>query len=231
MNYRRTDASDTVQLRALFQRAFGDSDEDLDAFFVEIYPDCDAFGAFEGENLAAMAYCLPLALEPSGRRGAYIYAVATDAQYRGQGICRNLLAFAEQSLEKQGVSCFLLACETEELAAMYRKMGFVGSPLAYDAPSRVAMQKIDAQTYGGMRETLLADCEHVRYTATQLRFAERGTEFFALAGFGCASVRTKPNGERQIIEWLEVAKAPKAAPFMAKMADGEEAPFCAFAFD
>lgn len=232
MVYRRTDVSDIPQLRALFHDAFGDSEEDLNAFFAEIYPECDAFGAFDGEKLAAMVYCLRQVLVPAQKKAAYFYAVATAEDYRGQGICRELLSFAEQSLKKQGVSCLILACETEELAQMYRKMGFSGAPLAYEMPPRAAMQKIDALTYGGMRETLLADAAHVRYSSAQLRFAERGAEFFSLEGFGCASVRTCADGTRKIIEWLEAGKAPNAAPFMVKkLEDGVQTPYCAFAFD
>ncbi|MBQ5748574.1 MAG: GNAT family N-acetyltransferase [Oscillospiraceae bacterium] len=232
MIYRRTDGTDTVQMKALFHDAFGDGEEELSAFFTEIYPNCDAFGAFDGKTLAAMVYCLPMTLVPSQKRAAYFYAVATAGNYRGRGICRGLLSFAEQSLKKQGVSCLLLACETEELAQMYRKMGFSGEPLGYELPPCVSRQKIDALTYGGMRETLLADVEHVRYSSAQLRFAERGTEFFALEGFGCASIRTCADGSRKLIEWLEAGKAPKAAPFMVKkLEDGVQTPYCAFAFD
>ena len=77
-------AAQQRQLRALWQEAFGDSDEYLDIFFGTAFsPNRCRCVAIEGKVVAAL-YWLDCACR--GRKLAYIYAVATAKTHRGQGI-------------------------------------------------------------------------------------------------------------------------------------------------
>ena len=82
--------SDTQALRRLWKQAFGDSDAFLDSFFSVGYS-CDRCRQLSLDSqLAAALYWFDCSF--SGKPVAYVYAVATDAAFQGQGLCRALMA-------------------------------------------------------------------------------------------------------------------------------------------
>ena len=89
--------------------------------FRDLFPAATGLAARDGERLAAMCFALPqqLSCGDTVLSAAYLYAVATDEGYRGQGLCRALLAFAEKELKKRGADAVLLVPADEGLAAMY----------------------------------------------------------------------------------------------------------------
>ena len=70
-----------------------------------------------------MLYVVPL--EMWGKRVAYIYAVATDPEYRGRGIASKLLAEALQIAEKSGkYDLAALIPSSTESKRLYERLGF-----------------------------------------------------------------------------------------------------------
>ena len=128
MRYQKTHSDDIPELTRLWKQAFGDSDEDIARFFRDLFPAATGFAARDGEKIAAMCFALPqqLSCGDTVLSAAYLYAVATDEGYRGQGLCRALLAFAEKELKKRGADAVLLVPADEGLAAMYERLGYRG---------------------------------------------------------------------------------------------------------
>ena len=211
MRCQKTHEGNIPALSRLWKQAFGDTDEEIARFFREAFPHATGFAVYDGEALAGMCYALPqqLACGDEVYSAAYLYAVATDAEYRGQGVCRTLLAFAEKELKKRGVQCLTLVPADEALAAMYEKLGFSG-PLRRErsaaAPSPAGQaEKVSSIEYAGLRETLIWDVPHVRYAKVWLDYEALDAEFYALrlgAASGCAAVRRLADGSARVDELL-----------------------------
>ena len=186
MRCQKTHEGDIPALSRLWKQAFGDTDEEIARFFREAYPHASGFAARDGETLVGMCFALPqqLACGEDTCSAAYLYAVATDEHWRGQGVCRTLLAFAEKELKKRGTDCLMLVPADEGLAAMYEKLGFSGALRRESeaaAPSAAGQaEQVTPIEYAGLRETLLWDVPHVRYSKAWLEYEALDAAFYAL---------------------------------------------------
>ena len=114
---------DIAQLRSLWKKAFGDTDAFLDIFFSTGYsPDRCRF-IRQGGIIGTALYWMDLSWDD--RKFAYIYAVATDPDCRGQGLCRQLMADTAALLTGRGYAGAILVPQAEGLRAMYAKMGYL----------------------------------------------------------------------------------------------------------
>ena len=213
MRTRKTGPDDVPALKALWKQAFGDTDAEINSFFTTVYPEATGFCAEEDGAVVAMLFALPLTLAhgEETQKAAYLYAVATDEAFRGRGVCRALMEFAEKTLRKRYVSCLLLVPETEQLAAYYETMGYTrqdsctAQTLRADAPQGAAAV-VTPQEYAGLRETLLFDVAHARYSKAQLDYAAEDLDFYRLEhgyALGCAAVR---RAEQRVEELLPDAR-------------------------
>lgn len=211
MRFVKTYEADIPALSRLWAQTFGDTEAEIGRFFQTLFPHVSGFAAKDGETLCAMCFALPQQLVRGEETfcAAYLYAAAVDAQYRGQGLCRKLLAFAEKELKKRNVACLLLVPADDGLAKMYEKLGFSGAfpeTVRADTPPAAGQaQKLDRISYAGLRETLLWDVAHVRYPKPQLDYLAQEYEFYALrlgAASGCAAVRRKEAGRARVEELL-----------------------------
>ena len=109
-------------LRRLWKQAFGDTDEYLDLFFGAAYSGDRSLCAMDGDRVAAALYWLDCEYE--GGKLAYLYAVATDAAYRGRGLCRKLTERTHRILKDRGYAGAVLVPAQPELFAMYGKLGY-----------------------------------------------------------------------------------------------------------
>ena len=123
------------QLYALWQEAFGDSREYIDAFFAHFPCDGCAHTLSVGGRVVAMLYVLPFNVKVAGKEvsAAYIYAVATLAACRGRGYMRLLMEHVEQLQSEQGVSFIFLLPADEALRSSYSRLG-------YDECSRMSVE-------------------------------------------------------------------------------------------
>ena len=176
MRLRKTNLDDLPQLKALWALGFGDTEQEIEAFFAISYPAATGFCAEEDGRLIAAAYALPQELAWGERtaKAAYLYAVTTHPDFRKQGVCRKLLAFAEKELKKRYFDCLILVPATDALRAYYETMGFCTqkSDFLDDGPApeaRGVCEELTPVDYAGLRETILYDTPHVRYTLADLR--------------------------------------------------------------
>ena len=79
MRTRKTGREDIPALKALWQEAFGDEQQDIDLFFETVYPNATGFCAEDGGELVSMLFALPQTIvkEEKQLKCAYLYAVAT----------------------------------------------------------------------------------------------------------------------------------------------------------
>ena len=85
-------------LRCLWKQAFGDTEEYLDAFFGTAFLPERSLCAFDGEVLTGMLFWFDVSCEE--RKMAYLYAVATAPEYRGRGVCRQLMTRTQELLRR-----------------------------------------------------------------------------------------------------------------------------------
>ena len=109
-------------LRALWKEAFGDSDAFLDCFFATAFSPHRCRCLWQAEQPAAALYWFDCA--EGGRKFAYLYAVATAPSFRGQGLCRALMADTHAFLADAGYAGAILVPGEPALFAMYEKMGY-----------------------------------------------------------------------------------------------------------
>ena len=221
MRLRKTNLDDLPQLKALWALGFGDTEQEIEAFFAISYPAATGFCAEEDGRLIAAAYALPQELAWGERtvKAAYLYAVTTHPDFRKQGVCRKLLAFAEKELKKRYFDCLILVPATDALRAYYETMGFCTqkSDFLDDGPApeaRGVCEELTPVDYAGLRETILYACRpavsgvHVRLLpagarqplrlrlrARKRRYARRGRD---PAGRLCAARAFKKDSGCQL---------------------------------
>lgn len=158
MNIEFPSSARIPRLRELWKKAFGDGDEFLDLFFAVAYSPRRCRCIPDGDRVAAALYWFETTC--AGQRFAYIYAVATDPEYRGRGLCRLLMADTARILKGEGYQGILLHPAGEDLARMYEKMGYEActtvSEFRCDAAGEpVALRKVDEAEYARLRRSFL----------------------------------------------------------------------------
>lgn len=114
----------TIEKTALWQQAFGDSQAFIAGFFrTGFSPDRCRFLEKDGA-LAAILYWFDC--QWAGKKVAYIYAVATDKTFRGQGLCRQLMQDTHRHLQTLGYAGAALVPGDAGLFQMYEKLGYRG---------------------------------------------------------------------------------------------------------
>lgn len=179
---------DRTALTKLWQEAFGDEADFIDAFFETGYaPERSRVAEADGK-LAGMLYWFDCAL--GERKLAYIYAVATDARFRGRGIASALMEDVHRKLEREGYDGAVLSPGSESLFRFYEKMGYVTagfrSQRKVSAGLPVPIREVGPEEYAWIRAGLLPE-NGLRQEGASLAFLHRFARFYAGEDF-CAAV-------------------------------------------
>ena len=169
------------QLRSLWQQAFGDSEAFLDDFFSTGFSPDRCRCITVADRPAAALYWFPAQCEDA--KLAYLYAVATDAAFRGQGLCHKLMENTHRHLAAQGFHGTLLVPGSSSLVSFYAGMGYApfstirefSCAAKYPA---VPLRKVDASEYAALRAELLPPGGVLQEGAT-LTFLQTQTDFYA----------------------------------------------------
>ena len=149
----------TSQLRDLWKQAFGDTDAFLDCFFEIAYSPNRCRCVYQGDTLAAMLYWFDCSWE--GRKLAYLYAVATEKTMQGRGFCRLLLEDTHRHLQALGYAGSILVPRTEDLFAMYEKLGYTTCSYVRnfhcEAGTPIPLEQIGVTEYAQLRRQYLPD--------------------------------------------------------------------------
>ena len=200
---------DQAALRRLWKQAFGDGDDFLDAFFSTGFSADRCRCAWVDGTLAGALYWLDCQLE--GRKIAYLYAVATDMDHQGRGMCHRMMEDTHALLAAQGYSGAILVPGEDSLWRFYGRMGYEPCTkirtVDCDAGGQpVALGRIGMEDYARLRRQrlpaggLLQEGPSLAFLATQAAFYEG--EGLLLAA--------RREGERLFA--LELLGDPSAAP-------------------
>lgn len=194
------------QLKKLWAKCFGDTETFIDGFFETGYVSDKCRCVLAGNRVLAALYWFDA--EFRGQKLAYLYAVATSPDCRGQGLCRRLMADTQELLKIRGYAAALLLPGEPGLRRMYEKMGYRDCCQAEEFSSKagepVELREITWKGYEALRPGFLpedgANQEGLRFLSTYARFY-RGEDFLLI----CAG-----DGEQRL--GLELLGNQKAAP-------------------
>lgn len=129
MRLRTATSEDKPALFALWESAFGDTRETVEAFFrLCAAPENILVAQADGKVRAAL-YLLENQLQVHNDvcRAAYIYAAATERDYRKNGLMTALLTFADEIAARRQFDFFFLTPADKGLFSYYGKRGFVNA--------------------------------------------------------------------------------------------------------
>ncbi len=147
-----------THLRRIWQQAFGDSDDALDAFFsVGFSPDRYNCILEDGIPVSAL-YWFDCSLH--GHKFAYLYAIATAKAHRGKGHFHRLMEDTHTILKSRGYSGTVLSPADEGLFHLYGRLGYRATATTDEiacqaADTPVALTQIDAREYEILRRDYL----------------------------------------------------------------------------
>lgn len=210
-------AGDIPELKRLWQKAFGDDEALIDAFFSRLYRPDSVFVCRDGDTVAAMACHLPMTIchDSRGWPAAYLYAVATDKRYRGRGLCGQILQYAAGYLPSVGAKALLLVPGSASLREFYRQRGYTDyttvdmMELSVGAAEGTA-ERVEAPVYLELREQFLQDRAYVSCPVPVLEFQKAATELYGGGLYrlsrddreGCACVALDGNRRAILYELL-----------------------------
>lgn len=176
---------DLPALTQLWTQCFGDPPAVAQHFFETLWTYIRVYLA---EDRTAMLTALPVRWQ--NRDAAYLYAVATHPEFRGQGLCRNLMTYAERDLRNQGYS-YTTLCPAE--ASLYRFYQSLGYETTFYAASKMfhgkhsgLVQTVSPETYAVLRKNYTPD--GIEYPNYLLALQAQAGELVKIDTLGCAAL-------------------------------------------
>jgi len=178
------------QLRELWKEAFGDNDDFLDNFYSTAFDKArcrvacvknaaNDSNAVASNNLAAVLYWFDCTVD--NQRVAYVYAVATAKEFRGNGACHLLLEDTHKHLKSLGYSSVVLVPGNEALVHLYEGAEYElctkRSRIECAAEDiGISVREIDKEEYSALRREFLPanaviqEDVNLDFLATQAKF-------------------------------------------------------------
>ena len=150
--------SDIPRLKELFIEAFSDDGSFLDTFFDVAFSTDRARVIYKDEKIVSMLYWFDC--EYNGGKLAYIYAVATDKKYRGQGLSSLLMEDTHEHLRSLSYLGAILVPSEISLFGFYERLGYKSCSAVNEFTVKSATQgcvfsKIDKHEYASLRRKYL----------------------------------------------------------------------------
>ena len=148
------------QLMALWQEAFGDSEEFVDGFFCTGFSPARCRCITEDGNVVAALYWFDVRYE--NQHFAYVYAVAVKKTHRNRGLCTALMEDTHAHLRLRGYDGVLLMPQNDSVREMYGKLGYTNctwmDDFSCDAGEvPVTMRRIGRDEYAALRREFLPE--------------------------------------------------------------------------
>lgn len=166
-------------LRRLWKEAFCDEDSFISCFFDTAFaPDRCRCLTKDGQVAAALYWfdCR------CGGPLAYLYAVATAKQYRGQGFCRVLMENTHALLKELGYTGAILVPGEPGLSVMYSSMGYAHfggiREFSCTASGNAVLRQLSTQEYAALRRQYLPQ-GGVLQEQSNLDFLSKLVSFYA----------------------------------------------------
>lgn len=181
-NIRLSIPADIPALRQLWELAFGDSGAYVDNFFDSYYrPERMIVLEQDGQVQTMTAWFdTTFVLPGQGEyRSAYLYAVATHPDYRGQGLAAKLLDWADNYFRSLEIPAVTTVPAEPSLHNFFGANGFRECFVLFER--KLSLQELPAATaplfrpvspaeYGALREQLLSHLPHISYPEDALTY-------------------------------------------------------------
>ena len=146
-----------METRALWELCFGNEGGWIDAFLGTAFdPRHTRVLTRQGKLAAALTWMDACC---QGRKLAYLYAIATHPDFRGQGLCRALMTQTHEALSAQGYTGAVLVPADAGLRQMYRKMGYENfggiQEFTVTASIPIPLRRISGEEYARLRRGFL----------------------------------------------------------------------------
>jgi len=145
------------ELRALWKRCFDDTEDFLNLFFATAYDPARCRCLHREGRMAAALYWLDGAFQ--GQKLAYVYAVGTEPDFRGRGLCRELMEKTHETLAHMGYAGAILVPGSEPLRTMYQKMGYTTCTaidrVSCRAGKKIQLRRVEKEEYAALRRRFL----------------------------------------------------------------------------
>ena len=112
------------ECQRLWKEVFGDSDEFISSVINDFYNADNMLCIEQNGKIVSMLHIIPFVFD--GSKVAYIYAVATDANARGQGYATKLIRQAIEKAQAEGYKAIFTLPADDGLATFYSQFGFNG---------------------------------------------------------------------------------------------------------
>lgn len=224
-----TAASEISGLRQLWKLAFGDTEEFLDGFFGTAFSDDRCRFLKLDDRVAAALYWFDCQYD--GRKLAYVYAVATHPDFRGRGMCRQLMGQTHELLKGQDYDGVVLVPQDTGLRKMYAAMGYQNATsvaeFSCEAGEPIPLTERDTAEYALLRRKYLPEGgvvqegENLRFLSTYAKFYAGEDFLAAVSGAQIAELLGNRDAATGILGALGIASGSVRMP-------GEEKPFAMF---
>ena len=179
MEYRIANFDDKAQLVALWQEAFGDSEEAISRFFEKVIKPENAVVADDNGNIVSALYLIEAEVVSHSQsfKAYYIYAAATRTEYRQKGVMSALLEYTDEIAVQRKADYLFLRPANERLYSYYRKNGF--ETAFYEREQEVTADIVPD------------DCDYVRWGSDTVEldaFLSDSEAFFSEYGYASVDV-------------------------------------------
>lgn len=164
---------DREEIVCLWNKVFGDSKKDIDSFLNRYFEYVLVYKI--EEKTVGILTMLPVFAD--GKKGRYIYAVATDKEFRGLGISTKLLEYANDYIKKNGECFSVLVPAEKSLFDFYQKRGYTrleGVKRIVDIKPNVvsgfAVKRISASEYHILRKDFLSDRRVIEWDVAEIEY-------------------------------------------------------------
>ena len=174
---RKEDVADIV---ALWQEAFGDSEEDVFFFLNSNYIPENTVVFDDNGRIVSVFFLLSGDMRINGvdYPSYYLYAAATLKSYRGKGIMGQMLEFAKNLASGRGVEFICLRPADKSLFDYYAKHGyktvFYSKKVSVSADQLLLNDETCDEVPANLaqiRDNYLSDCDYFRWSEKSIRFA------------------------------------------------------------
>ena len=148
---------ETNALKTLWTECFGNEDRWIDTFLRTAFDPAHLRMLTRQDRPAAAlvwmdAFC-------GGRKLAYLYGIATHPDFRGQGLCRELMTRTHRELARLGYAGTILVPADSGLRQMYKNMGYENfggiRKIPAQADDPISVRKISPEEYASLRREYL----------------------------------------------------------------------------
>ncbi len=123
----------------------------------------------EEDRVIAMASILPVTIRD--KKGRYVYAVATDGNYRGKGYGKAIMGEIDKIIKERDEHFAVLVPASASLFDFYEKLGYNQTVFAPPGTKiQEGGEKIGPEEYFKIRDEILKDLDYIKWSEEQLKY-------------------------------------------------------------